>query len=118
MMVLEPDTLSSKRDTDGRPIPRPDPLVRKDKHLSVFKLVTFRKSRWLAMLAGCVAVVWMAGNTLRQPASAQPGEQQVSTPRQMSPAVAAQPPQKEELKTWFLEDIQTEVNVTRGKLLQ
>jgi hypothetical protein len=122
---LEPDTLTSRRDTDGRLIPRRpqststpaasgaakrDLFGQKDRHPSALKSVIFRKSRWVAMLAGCFAVVWMAGNSLREPASAQPAERQVSPPRQVSPApaVATQPPRNGEVKNWFFEDREAE----------
>jgi hypothetical protein len=131
MMVLDSDVLTSRRNADGRPVPRrpqststpgaSDAVKRnlhpgKFRHPAVFDLVIFRKSRWLAMLAGCIAVVWMAGNSLRKPASAQPVsaqpvERQAGPSRPVSPAVAAQPPQKGEFKGWFFEDSEAENNL-------
>ncbi len=135
MMVAEPGVMTSRRDADRRPVPRRSraqstpaaseaaghqPAVGKTRNPGEFNLVIFRKSRWLAMLAGCFAVVWVAGNSLREPVSAQPGQQPVSPPRLASPAGAVRQPQNGELKSWFLEDLQAEFSsgVARGSLLE
>jgi hypothetical protein len=113
MMVLDSDTLTSKRDAKGRPVPRhksPSPASRAAKrrdqlvHLSVFNSVIFRRLSWPAMLAGCVAAVWVAGKSLREPASAQPVERQAGPFRPAPSAAAAIPPPKGEFSGWFIED--------------
>lgn len=136
MMVLDPDVLASRRDADGRPIPRRSqpvspslapsipPAVRPDAfdHLPAPKIGPppprpAGKWRWIAMLAGCLAIVWMAGNSLREPASPQPVAQHAGptppAPISLRAHSAAPAPQRQE---WFTED--TEAVYTYNPFLE